>query len=162
MKGFLAVVFMLAFGAEVANAGDGSLTWRSFDEGIAEAKKVNKKILIDIYTDWCSWCKVMDAKTYSDKNVIEYLSKKYVLIKLNAESAKKLTYKKQQLTERELAAGFGITGYPSTLFLNADGEPITVYPGFADASKFKMVTSFIAEDHYLNTKFEDYASRYKD
>ncbi len=162
MKRFAVLVVVLFIASGLSHAGDGALTWRGFDDGIAEAKKTKKKVLIDVYTDWCSWCKVMDSKTYADKNVIEYLSKYYVLIKLNAESAKKLTYKNKQHTEQELAAAFGITGYPSTLFLKSDGEPITVYPGFADAPKFKLVASFIAEDHYLNTKFEDYANRTKD
>jgi thioredoxin-related protein len=140
-------------------AGENSnLRWHNFNEGITEAKKTNKKVLIDVYTDWCSWCKKMDASTYSDKEVTEYLGERYVLIKLNAESEKKLSYKDKQYTERELAAAFGISGYPSTLFLKSDGEPITIYPGFADAKRFKDVLSFIAEDHYLTKKFQDYVT----
>ena len=133
-----------------------SLKWKSFDSGLVEAKKSNKKILIDVYTDWCGWCKRMDSQTYADNSVAKYLSERYVVIKLNAESEKKLKYKGKDYTERELAAAFGISGYPATMFLKSDGEPITIYPGFADAAKFKTVLSFIAEDHYLTKKFEDY------
>jgi len=157
-KIFLAAT-VVALSTSYLLAGEGSvLRWNTFNEGIAEAKKTNKKVLIDVYTNWCSWCKKMDASTYSDKDVAKYLSQRYVLIKLNAESDKKLYYKDKQYTERELAGAFGITGYPSTLFLKSDGEPITIYPGFADAQTFKQVLSFIAEDHYLTKKFQDYES----
>ncbi len=156
----IAVVVGLMLVTSLAFAG-GNVKWKEFDEGIAEAKKTNKKILIDVYTNWCGWCKRMDAVTYADKNVADYLNKKYIVIKLNAESSKPLTYKSQQYTEAELASAFGITGYPATLFLKPDGDAITMYPGFADAQKFLTVVSFIAEDHYLTKKFEDYAATKK-
>jgi len=152
-----AVVLAGAVVFRTTTASETSLKWRSFNDGIAEAKSSKKKVLIDVYTDWCVWCKRMDANTYSDAGVAEYLRKHYVLVKLDAESDKKLTYKNTVYTERELAAAFGVSGYPSTLFLKSDAEPITIYPGYADAKQFKKVLSFIAEDYYLTKKFEEYA-----
>lgn len=157
---FLAAAAVVLAGGvvfRVTTASESSLKWRSFNDGIAEAKSSKKKVLIDVYTDWCVWCKRMDANTYSDAGVAEYLRKHYVLIKLNAESNRKVNYKDGEYTERELAAAFGINGYPSTLFLKSDAEPITIYPGYADAKQFKKVLSFIAEDYYLTKKFEEYA-----
>jgi len=139
-------------------AGDkNQLKWLSFDEAIPVAKEAGKKVMIDVYTDWCGWCKKMDKDTYADPTVVDYLDRKYVAVKLNAESANKLQYQGKTYTERELAAAFGVTGYPSIIFLSDDGEPITVYPGYADAKKFKVILSYIAEDHYKTMKFEDYA-----
>jgi thioredoxin-related protein len=103
----------------------------------------------------------MDLQTYADKNVAAYLSKRYVLIKLNAESAKKLFYREKELTEREFSTAFGVSGYPATLFLKPDGEAITIYPGFADAKRFMDVVSFIGDDHYLTKKFDEYVSNKK-
>ncbi len=153
------VLITLFFVSLYLQAGEKPLTWQSFDEGLAEARKTNSKVLVDVYTDWCGWCKRMDLQTYANDEVATYLQKRYVVIKLNAESDQKLTYKGTEYTERELAAAFGIDGYPSTLFLRADGEPITIYPGFADAKQFLNVLSFIAEDHYLTMKFQEYLTR---
>jgi len=139
-------------------AGENALRWRSFDEGLAEAKSTNKKVLIDVFTTWCGWCKKMDVQTYADEAVADYLTKRYVVVKLDAESERTLSYKGNRYTERELAAAFGIDGYPSTIFLRSDGEPITMYPGFADPQRFMNVLSFIAEDHYLTTTFEKHIS----
>ena len=68
---------------------------------------------------------------------------------------------KEQYTEQELASEFGVSGYPTTLFFKADGTGITAVPGYADAAKFKTILTFIGDDHYLNTKFEDYAKTNK-
>ena len=131
--------------------------WKSFNDGMAEATKSGKKVMIDVYTNWCGWCKKMDKDTYSDAAVADYLNKKYVTIKLDAESSKELQFHGKPYTERELAAAFGISGYPSIIFLSEAGEPITVYPGYADAGQLRTVLSYIAEDHYKTTKFQDYA-----
>jgi len=157
---FPTLLFLTVAVCNVASAGErAGPKWMSFTEGLAEAKNTNRKILVDVYTDWCGWCKRMDAQTYADKDVAGYLNKMYVVIKLNAESSKSLMYDGQQYTERELAGAFGISGYPATIFMKSTGEPITLYPGFADAARFKTVLSFIAEDHYLTTKFEEYTAK---
>jgi thioredoxin-related protein len=157
----LALVLLLT-SAGALHAGDKSkLQWLSFEKGIAEAKKTNKKMLVDVYTDWCGWCKRMDADTYSNSDISSYLQQKYVLVKLNAESSAKQTYNGKQYTEQELAGEFGVTGYPTTLFFKSDGSVITALPGYADAANFKTALSFIGEDLYLTTKYEDYAKSKK-
>jgi len=144
------------------NAGEREhLKWMSFDEGIAHAKKNNKKVVIDVYTDWCGWCKRMDKETYADKDVVAYLEKNYVAIKLNAESSKKLAFQDKDYTEQELSGAFGVTGFPTTIFLSSNGDPITLVPGYADAKRFGDIISFIAEEHYLTTKFDDYVASRK-
>ena len=139
----------------------GTLKWLRFDTGLQEAKKSNKKVLIDVYTDWCGWCKKMDANTYNNAAVAEYLANNFSVVRLNAESPDKLTYKGERYTEQQLSYAFGINGYPSTIFLRSDGEPITVLPGYAEAADFRVILSYIAEDHYLSKKFTDYKNERK-
>ena len=130
--------------------------WKKFNEGIAEAKKSGKKILVDVYTDWCGWCKKMDASTYPDKQISDYLAKNYVIIKLNAEGDEKISYKGQSITPAEFAQGMGVNGYPATVFLQSNGDPITLLPGYAEPDRFIHVLSFISENHYEKKKFADY------
>jgi thioredoxin-related protein len=158
----LCTLLMLFSLAGTLRASDKSkLHWYPFEQGLAEAKKTNKKLLVDVYTDWCGWCKKMDADTYTDTGVESYLLEKYVVVKLNAESSTRQTYNGKQYTERELASEFGVSGYPTTLFFKSDGSPITGAPGYYGAADFKTVLSYIAEDHYQKTKFEDYAKTKK-
>ena len=130
--------------------------WKSFNKGLDLAKKSGKKVLVDVYTDWCGWCKKMDSSTYSDAKVKEYLKKNFIIVKLNAEGNEQLSYSGQSITPPEFTQGMGINGYPATLFLQSDGKPITVLPGYAEADMFLHVLSFIGEDHYQTKKFADY------
>ncbi|MFZ4620370.1 MAG: thioredoxin family protein [Bacteroidota bacterium] len=130
--------------------------WKKFDEGLKLSKLSGKKVLVDVYTDWCSWCKKMDANTYSDKTVSEYLEKNFVIIKLNAEGAGTISYDGKKISPAEFAQGMGVTGYPATLFMRSDGQPITLLPGYSEAGMFIHVLSFISENRYEKQKFADY------
>lgn len=160
MKFFSLALLMLFFStvsfAQKKQASGIKVTWKPFAVGMAEAQKNGKKILIDVYTDWCSWCKKMDANTYADKSVAEYLNKNYVLIKLNPEKDGDVMYDGKKYSAAEFSQGMGVNGYPATLFLKSNGQPITLLPGYSEADMFLHVISFIGEDHYEKKKFADY------
>jgi len=130
--------------------------WKKFDDGLKQAKQSGKKVLIDVYTDWCGWCKKMDSGTYGDKKVTDYLEKYFVIIKLNAEANETISYSGKKISPAEFSQGMGVNGYPATLFLKSNGEPITILPGYVEADRFIHVLSFIAENHYESKKFTDY------
>ncbi|MCK9410278.1 MAG: thioredoxin fold domain-containing protein [Bacteriovoracaceae bacterium] len=151
MKRIVILLLILSTFAAAANPH-----WKKFDQGMKQAKQSGKKILIDVYTDWCGWCKKMDAATYTDKKVLNYLKKNFVVIKLNADDAEKINYAGRSMTPAEFSQEMGINGYPATLFLKSNGEAITLLPGYAEAKMFIHVLNFIGENHYENMKFADY------
>lgn len=130
--------------------------WKSFDVGLVHAKTSHKKILVDVYTDWCGWCKKMDKEVYTDPRVKEYLTKNFVIVKMNAEAEGTVHYKGKIYSPAQLASAFGVTGYPATLFLKDDSDPITLLPGYMEAPMFLHVLSFIAENQYENKQFDQY------
>jgi thioredoxin-related protein len=158
---YIAIAFALAAltnGVLVAQPKDSSpaMHWNSFDAGLEKAKASHKKVLVDVYTEWCGWCAKMDTEVYSDPGVKEYLSKNFVIIKMNAEGGGKVHYKGQEYSPGQLAAAFGVNGYPATLFMREDSEPITLLPGYAEAPMFRLILSFIAEDQYEKKQFREY------
>lgn len=150
--------------AEVASTGSKQAAdpnWREFAAGMDEAEGSDKLVLVDVYTDWCGWCKRMDRTTYRDSLVLDFLDRRYVTVKINAESKEPTQYRGEGYTYRELAGGFGVRSYPTTLFLEADGSPITTVPGYWKPEDFIIILHFIADRHYKDTKFGDFSKAWK-
>jgi thioredoxin-related protein len=121
--------------------------WRGWDEGLAEASKKNHPIVVDVYTDWCGWCKRMDRDVYARQDVRDYLQANFVPVKINAESNEKAKYKGKDMTSRGLSAGFRVTGYPTTIFLRSNGEHLVNVPGYIPAEQFLLILRYIGEGH---------------
>ncbi|MEI7500840.1 MAG: DUF255 domain-containing protein, partial [Bacteroidota bacterium] len=131
-----------------------------------------KKTFIDVYTEWCGWCKKMDAETFSNPVIAAYMNDHFYCVKLDAErkdtvdidgvkfvnpdpSARRSTH---QLANEMLR---GKMSYPSYTFLNEKGQIITTVPGFQPAPSFECVLNFFGQDSYLTTKWEDYQSTFQ-
>ena len=53
------------------------INWMTFEEALAAQKKTPKKIMMDVYTNWCGPCKMLDKNTFHNKDVVEYVNKNY-------------------------------------------------------------------------------------
>jgi thioredoxin-related protein len=96
----------------------------NFNDALKTAKEENKRVIVDVYTNWCGWCKKMDADAYGNKKIKNLIKKNFVFVKLNAESENKLKYNGKEYSEADLAYQFQVTGYPTTVFLEPDGKVI--------------------------------------
>ncbi len=144
---------------ETNSADTKKIQWTTFDKGIELAQKEDKLLVVDFYTDWCHWCKVMDEKTYGNQQVIDYAKDKVILAKLNAETNEKFKFKDAFYTGRELSMIFGVTGFPTTIFMGGDGEFITKVPGFIPAEKFRTVLEFFADDWHEKMSFDEFEKK---
>ena len=107
-----------------------SIVWMTdINKALALAKKRKMPVMLDLYTDWCGWCKRLDKDVYPDKRV-KSLSKKFICIKSNPEKDK---------VAKEWAEYLAVTGFPFIAFLNSQGKPVLTLPGYADASTFALV-----------------------
>jgi thioredoxin-related protein len=167
MKITVLALLFACFLSAAAQAGDNNPkaaaqpTWLGFDAGMKEARRTNKKVFVDVYTDWCGWCKKMDKEVFSHAAVGPYLSEQYVLVRLNAESAAKVSYKDTQSSEMELARKFGVTGYPTSLFFEPNGDLITSLPGYVKADDFMAVLKYFAESHYKKLDWQAFYDQYR-
>lgn len=100
------------------------ISWfEDFQSGQKRAEQLGQNMLVDFYTDWCKWCKVLDDSVYTSPEVIQ-MSTEMVFVKINAErdtlSAKK----------------YGIGGYPTVVLMNSKGEEIDRIYGYMPPPDF--------------------------
>jgi thioredoxin 1 len=104
-----------------------TINWSSDNLGDVIKRNQSKPIMIDFYTDWCKWCKVLDEKTYTDITVGE-LSKQFINLKINAEVGDGGFW----------AQTYKVTGFPNIIFLNGNGETIHRINGYAPPKDFAI------------------------
>jgi thioredoxin-related protein len=101
----------------------------------------------------------MEVEVYTNDEVKRYLSRKFILIKLNAESERKHKLGDGEYTEAEIAQLFGVRGYPTTVFIREDTHPITLVPGYFPPDMFMKILMFIGDDYYTKMNFEEYLEK---
>lgn len=136
-----------------------AINWLSYNEGLALAEKENKYVLINFYTDWCGYCKKMDKETYSNEEVKNILNKNFVIVKVNAESNNKVIENGEEITERELAKLYQVTGYPTTWFLESNHSRVAPLPGYVASEQFIPVLNYIGEGWHKSISFKEYMEK---
>ena len=152
-------------------AEKGGIHWISFEEAMKLNAKKPKKIVMDVFTDWCGWCKVMDRETFTDPIVAAYVNANYYAVKLNAERTDVVSYKGKDYKfisqgnrgYHELAAELlqGKLSYPTLVFMDEQSNLIQSIPGFRKAPELDMILKFIGGDHYKNQDYGTFTKNYQ-
>ena len=171
MKAFAFLIsFFLSLGVFQLNAQE--VEWMSFEEAIRAQEVKPKKIFIDMYTDWCKWCKLMDRTTFEDPLIAEYINHNFYAVKFDAEYEGDIQYKGEtyeligngrQKPYHELAALLARNrlSYPTMIFLNEKGDVIQPVPGYQDSKSFEVIMTFIGGDHYMDIPWGQYQSNFE-
>ncbi|MEO6938565.1 MAG: thioredoxin fold domain-containing protein [Candidatus Kapaibacterium sp.] len=129
-----------------------------FEKALSDAKTQNKLVLVDVYTDWCGWCKKLDRDVYPSAEVQKELKTYFTATKIDAESQAVHFYNGKQLTERQLAAGWAVSGYPTILFLDANGNVLRIISGYHPPSEFAQLLRYIGTHTFEHKTFEEWQS----
>ena len=114
-----------------------SIQWMRFEEAIAANAKSPKMILVDVYTDWCGWCKKMDKDTFTDPRVVAHFRKNFYAVKLNAEDTKRsFPFMGKTFTEAEMAASMRVNSYPNFVVIEPRLQNIAQLPGYREPEAF--------------------------
>ena len=141
MKSAGLFTFFLSFSLALTltNTGQGqeSIQWMKFEEAIAANAKNPKMILVDVYTDWCGWCKKMDKDTFTDPRVIAHFQKNFYAVKLNAEDTnRKFPFMGKTFSEAEMAASMRVNSYPNLVVIEPGLQNIAQLPGYREPEAF--------------------------
>ena len=96
----------------------------TLEAALAKAGETDKMVVIDFFATWCGPCKQMDKETWPHEDVVAWVEKHAILIKVDVD------------IEEALAKEFNITGMPTVVFLKADKSEISRFSGGYPASEF--------------------------
>jgi thioredoxin-related protein len=132
--------------------GQESIQWMKFEEAIAANAKNPKMILVDVYTDWCGWCKKMDKDTFTDPRVIAHFQKNFYAVKLNAEDTKrKFPFMGKTFSEAEMAASMRVNSYPNFVVIEPGLQNIAQLPGYREPEAFLAGLAELIEKAFKKT-----------
>lgn len=101
----------------------------SFDDALARARSEKRLVLVDVYTDWCGWCKKLDKEVFSDSRVAA-AARDLVAIRVNAEEGG------ERIAER-----YEVNGFPTILFVDGSGTVVKRIEGYVDAAEMLRILS---------------------
>ncbi len=171
----IAVILFFSISAYAQKKIDNKATaikWYSFEEAMKlNSKLPKKKIFVDVYTDWCGWCKKMDATTFSHPVIINYMNNNFYAVKLNAERKDSLIIDgklfvnpnpKGRRSTHQIAGMLlnNRMSYPSYVFLDEMGRSISIVPGYAKAVDFEPILHYFGENQYLKVAWETYRKQF--
>ena len=165
----LAALFFIAFSPGAT--GQNKIKWMTWEDALKAHETAPKKFVVDIYTDWCTWCKRMDKQTFQKDHIARYVNQNFYAIKFDAESKRDILFngntykfiKKGRKGYHELAVAItqGQLSYPTVVFLDEKLSVIQPIPGFQDAKMFELIMTYFSENHYKDTPWASYTRDYK-
>lgn len=171
---FLGSILVLAIGASPSMRSipkEETVKWMTFEEAMKKSKTEKRKIFVDVYTDWCGWCKVMDKNTFSEANVAKILNENFYPVKFNGEQRESVVFNGTTFKfiesgkngYHELAAALlnNKLSYPTVVFLDEEFRMIQPLSGYQKPEQFHPIVQFIGEDHYKTVTWKDWQSKYK-
>jgi len=163
--------------AQTESQVDGTVKWMTFEQAVEKSKTEKRKIFIDVFTEWCGWCKVMDKNTFPDPEVAKLLNEKFYPVKLDAEQTNDVVFRGTTFKfipsgnkgYHQLAAALlnNQMSYPNFVFLDEEFRIIPIFqgstsvPGYRKPPEFHFFLSFVAGDFYQKVNIQDYQKEYK-
>jgi len=155
---FKKLFFVIAIVASCVSLQAQEVKWMSWEEAVEQSAIAPKKIFVDVYTEWCTWCKKMDETTFADPNVVQYLNENYYSVKLDAQQEADIKFKKE--TYRFVQNGVnsyhefamkimaGKMKYPTVVFFDEDLQLIQSIPGFRGPFELELFMTYFGEDKH--------------
>lgn len=166
MAPMIRVVFILLFFISFSLSLSAQVQWLSWEEAQAKNQVEPRKFIVDVYTQWCGWCKKMDKATFQQADISSYINRNYYAIKFDAETKSDINFKnKVYKYVRQGTSGyhelafeitFGKLSFPTIVFLDEKLNVIQPIPGYKDPGSLDRIMKYFAEDYYKTTPWKKY------
>ena len=167
-------LLVFLFGLNIFWINAQNIEWLTFEAALEAQKVTPKKILMDVYTDWCGPCKLMDKKTFQNKDVAAYISEHYYAVKFNAEGQETINFfgnsftnpnydpnRKGRNATHQFTQFLGVKGYPTVIFISETGDLITPLVGYQNPQQIELYLKMIKQGDYMIFSKPDDFEKYK-
>lgn len=154
-------------------AEEGPVRWMTFEQAVEKNKTEKRNIFIDVFTDWCGWCKVMDKNTFNEPQVAKLLNEKFYPVKFNAEQREDVVFNGQTYKfvpsgnrgSHQLAMALlnNQMSYPTVVFLDGSYAAAFPIPGYRKPEEFHKFLLFFGDNHYKEGQnaWQEFEKTYK-
>ena len=168
----LVIIFLLSMMGMSAKAQE-TINWMNIEEAESRCAQEPRMIFIDVYTDWCGWCKRMDKDTFSNPVIAKYMNEHYYAVKLNAETSDTITFQGKQYVgyvredgrngSHRLARTLlnGRMSYPSYVIMNEEMHTLQVIGGYQKVEVFEPMIHFFGDGAYKVMSSNDFLKDFK-
>lgn len=168
MKKFL---FLFLFITSWQQAESQNIQWVSWERAIEQAKKENKKIFVDIYTEGCVPCRNLEITTFSQPCIINYINQYFVPVRIDARTRDKLNFKNASyeyvceggtcFNELVTQLTGGNLIFPSLVFIDENQNIIQAIPNYKDPMTFERIMTYYGQNHYFTIPWTRFERNYK-
>ena len=168
------VLFFITFN----NYGQ-KINWVTIEEAQQLVKKEPRKIMMDVYTNWCGPCKLLDRNTFGNPDVAQYINENFYAVKFNGEGDSTVNYKDNTYTNpnydpakanrrnasHQFARHLGVRAYPTIVFFDSDLSLIAPISGYLKPKQIEVYLKLFHSDDYkeVNSKqdWKNYQKSFK-
>jgi len=151
-----------------------TVKWMSWEQMELAQKKEKRKVFVNIYADWCGWCKRMDATTFKNSDAISALNNSYYAVKFNAQSSNEIVFK-DKIYQFKRQGNNGINefalylmkanmsteiAYPTLVYMDENLNVIQTFTGLRSPNDIIIISSYYAGNYQKTMRFESYKEYY--
>jgi len=150
------------------------INWVTLDQALEFQKKNPKNIIMDVYTNWCGPCKLLDRNTFKNKDVSSFINKYYYAVKFNAEGDSEVNYDGRVFTNpnfqpdktqrrngtHQLTRYLNVSAYPTIIFMDKNSDLITYVRGYKTPQQLELWLKLFKDEGYKSIKTQDEFNKY--
>lgn len=157
---FIFLTFILAFLSSCQKDPEiyKEIKWISMQDAQEASSNDGKKIMVEVFAEWCEYCQKLEEQVLPDSTVIVNVNKYYHSVKLDGESDELITFNDSTLSMKDFAKDLGVRSYPTILFIDSQGELILQINGYMPVGDFQSMLVYIGEEAYNKTEFHEFVA----
>lgn len=140
----------------------------SVDELQMKMQQAPRKVIVDMYTGWCGWCKKMDASTYTNSSLVKYINNNFYALKFDAERRDTIRFqgKEYYFAPQYKANGFAIElmkgqmVYPTTILMMENFQQPQTIGNYMDVKQLEAALTYFGDNMYRRRTWADYSANY--